>query len=136
MIAAMDTLQQTLCASVRAGVNFAALHLKAHGLIAELLHTSGCLKVSAETAVASGLSGVFFPHGLGHLLGLQVHDIGGLQVDPTGTERPALPVIRICASRARSSPATSSRSNRVCTSSIRCWQKLVADRTEIRSTGP
>ena len=32
--------------------------------------------------VASGVSGVFLPHGLGHLLGLQVHDVGGFRPTP------------------------------------------------------
>jgi Xaa-Pro dipeptidase len=98
LISAMDNIQQALCVSVRAGADFAALHLKAHTLIAELLRAVGCIKISAEAAVASGLSGVFFPHGLGHLLGLQVHDIGGLQIDAAGAERarpPGHPYLRL-----------------------------------------
>jgi Xaa-Pro dipeptidase len=38
--------------------------------------------------VSSGISSAFFPHGLGHLLGLQVHDVGGLQAAPEGGEIP------------------------------------------------
>ena len=40
--------------------------------------------MSPESAVESGVSSAFFPHGLGHLLGLQVHDVGGFQKDESG----------------------------------------------------
>ena len=33
----------------------------------------GVLKVSPEAALATGVSAAFFPHGLGHPIGLQVH---------------------------------------------------------------
>ena len=38
--------------------------------------------------MATGLSSVFFPHGIGHLLGLQVHDVAGLARDASGAEIP------------------------------------------------
>jgi len=40
---------------------------------------------SADELIASRISSAFFPHGLGHLLGIQVHDIGGWQQDELGT---------------------------------------------------
>ena len=36
---------------------------------------------------SSGLSSVFFPHGVGHLLGLQVHDVAGFSVNPEGKQK-------------------------------------------------
>ncbi len=77
LVSAMDELQQSLCASVRAGTDWRDLHLSAHRLIAGLLREAGILRVDAAEAVDTGVSSVFFPHGLGHLLGLQVHDVGG-----------------------------------------------------------
>ena len=80
----MDHVQQALCNSVRAGVDWRDVHLSSHRLIAELLHDSGVITCDADEAVETGLSSVFLPHGLGHLLGLQVHDVGGLQKSPEG----------------------------------------------------
>jgi Xaa-Pro dipeptidase len=88
MIAAMDTMQQGLCAAVRAGVDYRDLHLEAHLRISGILADFGVIKVSAERAVESGLSSVFCPHGLGHFIGLQTHDVAGLIADAGGTEIP------------------------------------------------
>lgn len=86
LIAAMDGLQQKLCTSVQAGVDWREIHLSAHRLIAELLREADIIHASGEEALATGLSGVFLPHGIGHLLGLQVHDVGGTMRSPEGGE--------------------------------------------------
>jgi Xaa-Pro dipeptidase len=91
LIDALDRVQSGLVEKVRAGQSYPALHLEAHQAIAAILREHGFLQLSAESAVESGLSSVFFPHGLGHLLGLQVHDVGGLQADETGGTRPRPP---------------------------------------------
>lgn len=88
MVSAMDALQQGLCGEVRAGLDYRELHLETHRRIAELLVEFDLVQVSAEAAVESGLSSVFFPHGLGHFLGLQTHDVAGLIGDADGTEIP------------------------------------------------
>jgi Xaa-Pro dipeptidase len=88
LIGGMDDVQQALCAGVRAGTDWRDLHLTAHRLIAELLREADVIACDAEVAVESGLSAVFFPHGLGHLLGLQVHDVGGTQAAPEGGDIP------------------------------------------------
>jgi Xaa-Pro dipeptidase len=58
--------------------------MSSHRLIAELLHDADIITCDADEAVETGLSSVFLPHGLGHLLGLQVHDVGGFQKAPEG----------------------------------------------------
>lgn len=87
LVTAMDQLQQGLTARVRAGVDYKDLHLQAHLDIAGLLAECGIIRVSADDAVESGLSGVFYPHGLGHYLGLQTHDVAGL-IDNEGQPIP------------------------------------------------
>ena len=88
MITAMDGMQQRLCAAVVEGLDYRDLHLRAHLDIATILKDFGIIRPSAEDAVASGLSTVFYPHGLGHYLGLQTHDVAGLIADVDGTPIP------------------------------------------------
>jgi Xaa-Pro dipeptidase len=47
----------------------------------------GLTKLPGQAALESGVTSVFFPHGIGHLLGLQVHDVGGVMGDAKGHER-------------------------------------------------
>jgi Xaa-Pro dipeptidase len=80
----MDQLQLELCEMVRPGLPYLAIHEAAHVKIADLLHKHGILKVGGAQAVSDGLTGPFFPHGVGHFLGVQVHDVGGRQSAPGG----------------------------------------------------
>jgi len=88
LITAMDVVQKSLCSAVAAGLDYRDLHLRAHLDIAAVLKAFDLIRPSAEDAVASGLSAVFFPHGLGHFLGLQTHDVAGLIADADGTPIP------------------------------------------------
>ena len=88
MIAAMDSMQLELCDAMRAGSDYRDIHLLAHQKIAGILEQQGIIRVSADSAVESGLSSVFYPHGLGHFLGLQTHDVAGLIADEDGTPIP------------------------------------------------
>jgi len=87
LVTAMDELQQGLTRQVKAGVDYKALHLETHRRIAGALESAGVIRVAVDTAVESGLSSVFFPHGLGHFLGLQTHDVAGL-IDNDGRPIP------------------------------------------------
>jgi Xaa-Pro dipeptidase len=87
LIESVHKLQQRLCSRVRAGTDYADIHLEAHMLIAGLLQEANFISVAASDAVEMGLSSVFFPHGVGHLLGLQVHDVAGFMTAPDGTQK-------------------------------------------------
>ncbi len=60
------------------GVRFGDLHVQALAHLAEGLVNLGIARCSPEQCLESGLAAVFFPHGLGHLLGLDVHDMEDL----------------------------------------------------------
>lgn len=85
LIERFEQLQLELVAEVKAGLDFSELHLLCHTKIGELLAEIGIARGSAEDLIESGVTSAFYPHGLGHLLGIQVHDVGGHMGDDTGT---------------------------------------------------
>ena len=84
LIARMDRMQQALCSGIRAGVDWREVHLQSHRLVAGVLRESDIITCSADEAVATAVTSVFLPHGIGHLLGLEVHDVGGFMRSPDG----------------------------------------------------
>jgi Xaa-Pro dipeptidase len=84
LIDAMENAQQGFCSRVRNGQSYPELHLHAHHVIAGILKDHGFIDLDAEAAVATGVSSAFFPHGLGHMIGLQVHDVGGFMASEDG----------------------------------------------------
>jgi len=85
MVRSLEEKQLKLCAQAVVGQDYVSLHRQAHLNISEVLAKFGVLNCSAQSAVESGLSQTFFPHGLGHYLGLQVHDVCGHVIDHLGT---------------------------------------------------
>ncbi len=88
LIEQMDTAQQALLDQIAAGTPYLDLHVAMHRRLGEILSDSGLLRCSGEEAFDAGLTEAFFPHGLGHLIGLQTHDVGGQQTSPEGGQTP------------------------------------------------
>ena len=91
LIDAVDDAQQGFCAKVKKGQSYPDLHVHAHHVLAGILREHGFIRMSAESAVESGVSSTFFPHGLGHGIGLQVHDVAGFQESERGGTIPKPP---------------------------------------------
>nr|WP_295380098.1 Xaa-Pro dipeptidase [Pseudoxanthomonas sp.] len=88
LIDAVDQAQIAMGQAVRAGVDYRQLHLDAHLRLMGILKEFGVLRISPEAAVANGVSFAFFPHGLGHPIGLQVHDVAGFAENDRGGRIP------------------------------------------------
>jgi Xaa-Pro dipeptidase len=87
LIDATDAAQLRLCDEIVAGKDYREVHLSAHRILGDVMHAIGLIRVTGEEALELGVTSVFFPHGIGHLLGLQVHDVGGVMGDLDGTPR-------------------------------------------------
>lgn len=70
--------------TIKPGVTFLAIHLLTAKIIAEGLKKLGIMKGDVDGAVQAGAHALFFPHGLGHMLGLDVHDMEDLGEDYIG----------------------------------------------------
>ena len=99
LIARMHDIKQRLVAAVAPGVDFIELHERMHRLLGELLVESELVRGSMEAVADNGITRAFCPHGLGHLLGIQVHDVAGRNAPdgsplPPPADHPALRLTR------------------------------------------
>ncbi len=78
LVAGVEAMQRRLCAAVKVGMPYEQLHDESHRQVGVILKEVGVVRgsVPADEAVASGVTRAFYPHGLGHSLGLQTHDVG------------------------------------------------------------
>ena len=87
LISAVDVAQLQLCSEIKAGRDYREVHLSAHRILGDVMQQIGLTTLPGQAALEKGVTSVFFPHGIGHLLGLQVHDVGGVMGDVDGKER-------------------------------------------------
>ena len=88
IIRALDEQQQALCGSAGPGGSYIDLQERMHLAVGVVLARFGFIRCSAETAFERQITDAFVPHGLGHLIGLQTHDVGGRLADEHGRAVP------------------------------------------------
>jgi Xaa-Pro aminopeptidase len=79
-------------ALTKPGVTYLSVHLAVAEVIASGLKELGLMKGDVKEAVKNGAHAMFFPHGLGHMLGLDVHDMEDLGQIYVGYDNETRPV--------------------------------------------
>ena len=77
LVSAVDHEQQDLARKVLAGTDYRDLHLECHLRLGSVLRALDLVDMDPGSMLETGVTSVFFPHGLGHSIGLQVHDVAG-----------------------------------------------------------
>ena len=73
--------------AIKPGTAFLDVHLIAARIIATGLKDMGLMKGDTEEAVKNGAHALFFPHGIGHMIGLDVHDMEDIGEDYVGYDK-------------------------------------------------
>lgn len=76
--------QLAAIAAVTPGVPYRDIHLGVARSFVTDLTAAGLMKGDPDAAVAAGAHALFFPHGLGHMIGLDVHDMENIGEDIVG----------------------------------------------------
>jgi len=88
--------QQACFKAMKPGVSYPDMHRLAERVIIEHLSRAGILhNGTVEEMVAAHMGAVFMPHGLGHLLGLNTHDVGGYPGELKRSAEPGLCWLRL-----------------------------------------
>jgi Xaa-Pro dipeptidase len=89
LLAQLEAAQQEIIRRIKPGLPYEDLHDDAHRLLAAALCELGIGRGSADELVDRGVTRALFPHGLGHSLGVTVHDVG-MKLRPPRPENPFL----------------------------------------------
>lgn len=85
LIDRMDIMQRQIVERVQVGVDYRDLHIDTHRMLATILVDAELASGDPDSLLETGVTSAFFPHGLGHLLGVQVHDVGGFSENESGS---------------------------------------------------
>jgi len=69
---------------LKPGVTYKSIHVASNKIMLEGLSAMGLVKGDIEEMLAAGVGGLFMPHGLGHMIGMDVHDMENLGEDNVG----------------------------------------------------
>lgn len=75
---AVEAAHDWVIENAKPGIKWYDIHMGAARIITEHLQQIGLMKGNIEDSVREGAHAMFFPHGLGHMMGLDVHDMEGL----------------------------------------------------------
>jgi len=87
LVEAIEALQTSLIRRVKSGIEYPDIHRAAHTGLTNILLGSGICRGTAQALQDHKISTLFMPHGIGHLLGIQVHDVGGRMRNAEGDTR-------------------------------------------------
>lgn len=73
--------------AIKPGITYREIHLLAAKVIVEGLKSAGLMKGDTDAAVKAGAHAMFFPHGLGHMMGMDVHDMEHLGENYVGYDQ-------------------------------------------------
>ena len=77
-------MQLTAITMIKPGASYRTIHLKTCEILVRHFKELGLMKGDSAAAVAAGAHALFFPHGLGHMMGLDVHDMEDLGENNVG----------------------------------------------------
>ena len=80
-------MQLTAIKAIKPGITYRSVHLQSAKVLVERFKELGFMKGDTDDAVNQGAHALFFPHGLGHLMGLDVHDMENLGEAHTGYDK-------------------------------------------------
>ncbi len=78
--------------AIKPGVTYQSIHLLACKVIAQGLKNIGLMKGDVDEAVKQGAHAFFLPHGLGHMMGLDVHDMEDIGQNYVGYDDEVQPI--------------------------------------------
>ncbi len=84
LLGTVDDFQRELVEMVTPGTPYGDIQARTRREVARALAAIGVIKGDPDVAHERGVTSTFLPHGVGHHLGIQVHDVGGRQAGPRG----------------------------------------------------